>query len=309
MWNNERGVGLPELLKKNKWAERTAARIIPLLARCAQDGRTLTYQELDKEVVRRRLGHHVMFVGYGSALDRVGRALQETSTRLGTDIPPLNALVVNAATGVPGSGCDWYMQKYTGRRREIRNKADRKAVAEEVQNMAFNFRRWNEILRLYGLPSSGPLGLRRPVVKRPQQRRGGWSSEGESIEHARLVQYIAKHPQTAGLPRSARVGLTEHCLLSGDRPDVLFRNRGRLVAAEAKSRLSNDADIERGIYQCVKYRALLRAEQKATMRIPNGAAVLVTERPLSSDLRDLADLLQVRTTVVAQRAGDAVRGS
>ena len=295
------GGWIPDLLKKNAWAERTALRIIPILTRCAQDGRTITYRELDKEAVKRRLSHHVMVVGYGSALDRIGRALQETGRRTGIDFPPLNSLVVNAATGAPGSGCDWYIEKYLHGRR-IRSREDRKAVAQEAQNMAFNFGRWNELLRLYALTPAGPLHGTRVQGKRRAVRRGTCSSEGESEEHARLVEYLAKTPQAVGLSRKVSKGLTEHCLLSGDRPDVLFRTGGRLLAIEAKSRISNDADLERGIYQCVKYRALLRAEQKASASIQSGNAVLATERPLASDLLGLADLLQVRVVVVSVRS-------
>ena len=50
------GGWIPDLLKKNAWAERTALRIIPIITRCAQDGRTITYRELDKEAVKRQIG-------------------------------------------------------------------------------------------------------------------------------------------------------------------------------------------------------------------------------------------------------------
>jgi hypothetical protein len=298
---SESDVHLPELLKKDRWAEKTALRIIPLLVSCAQEGRTITYGELDRLIVRRRLGHSVSKQAYGSALDRVGRALQETGGRLGISIPPLNALVVNAQTGVPGGGCDWYMEKYVGRGRRIRSEYDRKAIAEEVQGMVYNFRRWDDILREYGLSQAESIGIRRAAAKRRSPQRGGWSTEGESPEHSGLVQYVAEHPQSVGLPKATPKGTTEYCLPSGDRPDVVFRTAGRMVAIEVKSRISNNADLERGIYQCVKYRALLRAEQRAMERIPNGAAVLVTERPLPETLHDLAELLQVRVVTVSPR--------
>ena len=58
------------------------------------------------------------------------------------------------------------------------------------------------------------------------------------------------------------------------------------------------SDLERGIYQCVKYRALLRAELKASGKIPNGSSLLITETRLSYTLQELADLLGVRVIVV-----------
>ena len=62
-----------------------------------------------------------------------------------------------------------------------------------------------------------------------------------------------------GLPR----GLREFSLASADRPDVLFQCTSDVIAVEVKSHISNEADLQRGIYQCVKYRALVRAEQQA----------------------------------------------
>lgn len=61
---------------------------------------------------------------------------------------------------------------------------------------------------------------------------------------------------------------------------------------------ASDAELERGIYQCVKYQALLRAELKAKNKVPNGVAVLVTERRLPFVLQKLADKLGVRAISV-----------
>jgi hypothetical protein len=57
---------------------------------------------------------------------------------------------------------------------------------------------------------------------------------------------------------------------------------------------ANDADLERRIYLCVKYQALLRAELKSKDKISNGSSLLVTDSQLSPSLQALADLLGVR---------------
>jgi hypothetical protein len=54
----------------------------------------------------------------------------------------------------------------------------------------------------------------------------------------------------------------------------------------------------RGIYQCVKYQALLRAELKAEGKIPNGSSLLITETQLSPTLQALANLLGIRVVLV-----------
>jgi hypothetical protein len=54
-------------------------------------------------------------------------------------------------------------------------------------------------------------------------------------------------------------GQTEFVLPSGDIVDVLFRSARCRTAVEVKSHISDDADLTRGLFQCVKYRAILRA--------------------------------------------------
>ena len=86
--------------------------------------------------------------------------------------------------------------------------------------------------------------------------------------------------------------------LSGDRVDVVSYARDRTVAIEVKSRDSNWADLRRGVYQCVKYRAVLAAQD--IRRNPIVETWLVTESPLPGDLKALARRLGVRTRQVAQ---------
>ncbi|MDQ1109307.1 hypothetical protein QE424_002466 [Stenotrophomonas rhizophila] len=50
------------------------------------------------------------------------------------------------------------------------------------------------------------------------------------------------------------------------------------LAVEVKTSTCSEDDLMRGVYQCVKYRAILRAEQLATRRVPNGDAVLICPR-------------------------------
>jgi hypothetical protein len=61
---------------------------------------------------------------------------------------------------------------------------------------------------------------------------------------------------------------------SSDCLDVSFRVRDKWVAAEVNSSLSNSADIVRGLFQCVKYRAVMAAAQAAEGRAREARAVL-----------------------------------
>lgn len=62
---------------------------------------------------------------------------------------------------------------------------------------------------------------------------------------------------------------------------------------EVKSAISNDADIARGIFQCVKYKAVLEAMQLSSGLPQNARAILALETKLSPKLVALKNLLGV----------------
>ena len=88
---------------------------------------------------------------------------------------------------------------------------------------------------------------------------------------------------------------------SGDRVDVLVCQEQTTFAIEVKSKISNAADLERGVYQCVKYHPVLEAQQRAERQSRPVEVWLVVERrhlnkpQLSQRLKDLARQLDVRT--------------
>jgi hypothetical protein len=223
----------------------------------------------------------------------------ETSEAWGVTIPPLNALVVNQRTGIPGHGCDWYIREFLGIRRVT--DSNRPALARAVHIKVWNFRRWREILKDYGLSHGRVLlGSRRKTLS---PNRSGWSSEGESAAHKRLRELIARDPGVLNLACSLPRGTCEKCLASADRPDVLFENKNVSLAVEVKSELSNEADLQRGVFQCVKYRSILQAEQLARGKPPTGWALLATREAVPEHVAELARLLDVPIHVVRRRSG------
>lgn len=75
-------------------------------------------------------------------------------------------------------------------------------------------------------------------------------------------KYESRNPQLLSLPRRIGVGEVEFQLPSCDSSDVLFKKGSESVVAEVKSHISNSTDIYRGLYQCVKYDALVRSYLK-----------------------------------------------
>src|SRR5690606_389337 len=118
--------------------------------------------------------------------------------------------------------------------------------------------------------------------------------KGESREHKRLKAWAARNPVELGLAQAFK-GTPEKGLLSGDRIDVLFTDGTSFVAVEVKSTLSTDDDLRRGVYQCVKYRAVVAAQESpvpVTVR-----TMLLSERELPDDLRARARELGVMLKV------------
>jgi hypothetical protein len=277
--------------------------MFPLLVWVAERGKRITYGQMDAELQRRGWGHHVFGPNYGIPAGAIGTALlelQAATDEYGT-IPPLNTLLVNADTKVPGNGCDYYLQKFQQKTVRPRlTSQQRKAMAEEVMEEVWHFSKWRQILKVYGFsPLKGGIPALETTALKAKLNKKGWSTEAESEEHRLLKEWVAKNPKILRTNIKFGPGETEWIFASADRADVFFADSLGCVAVEVKAINANDADLERGIYQCVKYRALLRAELKAQGKIPNGAAILVSERQLPLKLRNLAELLQVQTIIVS----------
>ena len=115
--------------------------------------------------------------------------------------------------------------------------------------------------------------------------------------HRALRLWVYQNP-AAIFPKLTQVtAQTEVLLPSADRIDVLYDAVGIRFAIEVKSKDSNEADLARGIYQCVKYRAVLRAINSD--ETTDVWAVLVTERPLMQELQSEARRLNIQNIIVA----------
>ena len=93
-------------------------------------------------------------------------------------------------------------------------------------------------------------------------------------------------------------GKDEFSLLSGDEIDVVFEHGNAAYLIEVKSVRSNEVDFVRGVYQCVKYRAVFQAQRASVT--PNLAihAILAVEGEPSGHILALAKNNSVRVKVV-----------
>ncbi len=133
--------------------------------------------------------------------------------------------------------------------------------------------------------SSAPILL---ALQAARTFKGG----GESAEQQKLKTFVASRPGLLSLPSECR-GELEYPLPSGDIVDVLFKTEKCWVGAEVKSRISDQADVVRGLFQCIKYDAVIKAYQ-AAMNLPlQTRTVLILENSLPRELADLRDILKV----------------
>jgi hypothetical protein len=82
-------------------------------------------------------------------------------------------------------------------------------------------------------------------------------------------------------------------LPSGDFLDVSFKYKNSWIAVEVKSKVSGQADIVRGIFQCVKYQAVLDAVLLSQSKNQDANTILVLESKLPAHLRPLCNLLGI----------------
>ena len=206
---------LPEALQGDSWTKVTARHALPLLVWCAKNGKTITYGQLDQEIVKWGLGHHVMVVQYGHPAGAIGDALIETEEDWGEPIPPLNAILVNARDRLPGKGVNYYLERYYEPDESVDDmtKDDKRAVVEEIQQDIFSYEYWDDVLKEYGLqPIRIPItddNEEADEIERPG--RGGWSSEGESEQHKALKNYVARNPNRSVFHQKQSMVLLNTC--------------------------------------------------------------------------------------------------
>lgn len=263
----------------DKLYQERARAALPLLVRQAEAATPIFYSSLARELGMSN-PRNLNFV-----LGCIGQTLQHLSQHKNEAIPPIQCLVVNKATGFPGEGIGWFdvkMEDFSS----LPLKRQREVVQMQLQRV-YTYPKWRSLLSELGL---APIETNfTSKVRAASTFRGG----GESVEHKKLKEFVAANPSAIGLPASMSKGDTEVPLPSGDCLDVSFQAKSIWVAVEVKSAISNASDITRGIFQCVKYRAVMDASLLAERKPQNSRAILVLGGSMPSDLLPLANLLGV----------------
>lgn len=283
-----------KLLAGNLWRYSVARHILPVLALCARDRRTLYYSEA-KNIISKTSIHPGLDVLYGKPAGVIGDALIELASQEGDDpYPPINALLVAKATDLPSHGVDYYIATYLNIPENKINDRSRMKYANIVFDKIFQFKEWDFILdKLCGksIPNINFDEISTEPNSKSSNKYG--KGNGESEEHIKLKKFVAKNPTSIGLQKNTREGIIERSFISADKVDVFFSTNKTKIAVECKSHRSSNPDLLSGIYQCAKYRALLQAEQLIDESDHNVESILVTGRVIPNKYRAFLDKLGI----------------
>ena len=305
-----------------KWTNENLKRyalrpVMQWLIWAARNQSTITYGQAAKllleegfDDIRRLAALRVGNVVAGGIMEKIG---------LHSGVPPLNALLVRQHKQphkqLPNVGfCRDLAIWHDGDREHekeyaeiARGNSNRwKTMCHQAMSAVYAYPKWNEVFKsVWGqdYPKQHNPELR-PAMN-PQEPDGlNFPGGGEGEGHQRLREWIMTHPEAIDERYAGRPTATEVMLKSGDRVDVVIylsdRRSDKTVAVEVKSRVSNEADLERGVYQCIKYKAIMDAMDM------NAEAVLVTEGDLPRRLRSFAHDRDV-THVRIERQGEDFR--
>jgi hypothetical protein len=235
-------------------------------------------------------------------------ALADRLWELDASIPPINVLVINGTSKRPSKGVNDYLRywfslpKGTRLSGKYRDELIARAAAD-----VYAYPDWERIYRKTfkeAPPTSNPSVL---IEGTEVDGQGGFGGSAESKEHYKLKQHILAHPRLVGAPRSPEIAHDEEVLLSGDEVDVFFLMKDRAYLVEVKSIRSNRADFLRGVYQCVKYRAVFEAQRKERAPLKRITPVFVTEIMPEARITDLARQLRIKVKIIPVNKPPKVR--
>jgi hypothetical protein len=217
---------------------------------------------------------------------------------LDDSIPPINVLVVRGSSKKPSEGVDDFLADWFNLPHGRVSDRRRDELIERAATDVYAYANWPEVYRRAFRsepPSSDPTEL---IGRSEVEGGGGFGGAAESEEHRLLKEHIRSHPTLVGAPKTPDVANIEEMLLSGDEIDVFLISKNRAYLVEVKSIRSNERDHLRGIYQCIKYRAVFAAQRKEKAPSTKITAVLVTEVRPSSKICDLANLHSIKIKVI-----------
>ena len=258
-----------------KRSQELVSQIIPILVGWAKYGLTnKTYGDLIHA-----LGY-TRYSGIGDQLGNVETVMRELRKMTGEDVPTLNALVKK--NGIPSDGFDFVYPNYNGL-----TLSEKLVFVAGINEKALNYQKWDWVLDQLGLQPS------KIITEQELEAISVHGGGGEGKEHKAIKEFVYNNPESLGLTGVNRKE-TEYPLPSGDRLDVYFETSDCRYAIEVKPSTSPDDDITRGIFQCVKYKAVMEAVRKVEYGRYAISALLIVAGSMSDRNKQLAEALEIK---------------
>lgn len=271
-------------MKGDKLFQVRARSAFPILVRQAKAQQIITYTDLAKELKMPNPRNLNYVLGY------IARSIRSLNKRRDDKIPYVNILVVGKNTELPGKGAINFLKN----KRKFRqsNQHMKRVILDDALSDIFNFNDWDGVLLEFKLRPAESLLPNRNIIQNKINRIVKYGS-GESPDHKRFKNLIAQNPNLIGLPKNIGSGKIEYSFLSGDKVDILFKNKDHWIGVEVKSKRSPKEDIIRGIFQIIKYHSLLIADLIVKQKPPIVTTLLVLEGAFPSELLQLSTALGI----------------
>lgn len=259
------------------------------LVESAQKRNLLTYGE-----AKERLQDECRIsVGYATNLKHIADELMKRFHCVDPSLPLITALLVNKGTKLPGHGFRPFIARHFNKPRlygEDISSPYYRRMCHKAMEQAFDYgRRWNDA---YELTFETALLDDEDDRFKHKGRRG---KGGEGRHHQKLRHWVFDNPKEISPKMRVMDKDMEFPLLSGDRVDVVYHAPMTVLAIEVKPKFCGKGEFVRGIYQCVKYRAVLEAQHIDSKHKVD--VLLVTEERLPKKQRELADRLKIKHSV------------
>ncbi|QIQ86377.1 hypothetical protein [Erythrobacter sp.] len=252
---------------ENLASDKATMALMRWLVAAALDNSFLTYGEakdrLEKEVGFERIARAGRTgLTAGTMIDRL--------LEIDPTAPLLNVLLVERATELPSDGAGSYLAKRFNEPRLRRENAKgrypklwRRAFdAAAGQVYSTSEEEWQQLFEAAFGQALDPQQIERDRGHRKQGAEDDglrYSRKGEGPNHKALRLWVCENPGAVKRRFAGATAETEVILDSADRVDVVLNLKDEVIAVEVKSRDSNLIDLRRGVFQCIKYRAVLDA--------------------------------------------------
>lgn len=256
-----------------------AREVLPILVRQAMVAEKMYYGHLAEEIGipnPRNLNY---------PLGSIGNALIDLGEKWGTSIPPIECIVVNKSSELPGDGIGVLLDSDFKKK----NKRQKKIIAKQALSEVFVFDRWHEVLKAFDLE---PF-LVNITIKDISKKAGTYGGGGESESHKKLKHLIENNPKLVKVPQKIYQSETEYRFPSGDEIDISIELPRQWVGVEVKSEISADEDVLRGLYQCVKYQALMEAHLSVVNQNKDVRVVLALGAEFPAELIPVRNILGI----------------